>query len=244
MYLTGIYLCEASVYENEMSVITELRVSPDEFELGRLMRLSGQTAVRLERMVPLSRTPVPFFRVRDEDRDTFEATLADQPSVETLTRIERQDGETLYALEWSASEDEFFRAMADTSARLVSAAGTPDGWAFELRFPSHEAMSQFYTCCADADITVTVDRVYHSDLGTGAGSRFGVTDDQRTTLVSAVRGGYYAIPRRLSTQDLADEFDISDQAVTERLRRGIACLVEHTLLREIDGDWPPESIEE
>jgi predicted DNA binding protein len=34
----------------------------------------------------------------------------------------------------------------------------------------------------------------------------------------------------MSTQDLADEFGISDQAVTERFRRGIASLVAHTLL--------------
>jgi hypothetical protein len=33
----------------------------------------------------------------------------------------------------------------------------------------------------------------------------------------------------MSTQDLADEFEISDQAITERLRRGIAGLVAHTL---------------
>lgn len=51
-----------------------------------------------------------------------------------------------------------------------------------------------------------------------------------TALASAVRGGYYDIPRRMSTQDLADEFGISDQAVTERFRRGIASLVAHTLL--------------
>jgi hypothetical protein len=33
----------------------------------------------------------------------------------------------------------------------------------------------------------------------------------------------------MSTQDLADEYDISDRAITERLRRGIASLVTHTL---------------
>jgi hypothetical protein len=51
-----------------------------------------------------------------------------------------------------------------------------------------------------------------------------------TALASAVRGGYYDIRRRISTQDLADESGISDRAVTERPRRGIASLVAHTLL--------------
>ena len=46
----------------------------------------------------------------------------------------------------------------------------------------------------------------------------------------AVEGGYYSIPRRMSAQDLADEFGISDQAVTERLRRAIVTLTENTLI--------------
>ncbi|AUV80740.1 helix-turn-helix domain-containing protein [Salinigranum rubrum] len=219
-----------------MSVITELRVAPDEFELGRLMNLSDHTTVVLERMVPLGQTPVPFFRVRDADRDTFEGTLQRHPSVETLTRLHRQDGETLYALEWIASRDRFFSAMTETGAQLVSATGTPDSWTFELRFPSHEALSRFHEYCEEADIPITVDRIY-SPTTPGMGPWFGLTPEQRTTLVSAVRGGYYDIPRRMSTQDLADEFGISDQAITERLRRGIASLVEHTLL-------PTDTVEE
>jgi predicted DNA binding protein len=59
---------------------------------------------------------------------------------------------------------------------------------------------------------------------------YGVTQLQRDTLMHAVRGGYYSIPRRMSTQDLADEFGISDQAVTERLRRAIVTLTENTLI--------------
>ncbi len=212
-----------------MSVITELRVAPDEFALGRLMNLSDHATVVLERMVPLGRTPVPFFRVRDEDRDTFEETLQRHPSVESLTRLQRQDGETLYTLEWTASRDQFFTAMRETDAQLVSAAGSPDSWTFELRFRSHEALSRFHERCEDADISITVDRIYNPTTP-GTGPWFGLTTEQRTTLVSAVRGGYYDIPRRMSTQDLADEFDISDQAITERLRRGIVSLVEHTLL--------------
>lgn len=216
-----------------MTVITELQVAPDEFELGRMMNLSEHTTVVLERMVPLGRTPVPFFRVRDEDRDTFEQALQQHPSVDRVTQLDRQGDETLYALTWAASRDHFFNAMAATGAQLVSATGTPDSWAFEIRFPSHEALSQFHERCEQASISVTVDRVFN-ETAPGTGPWFGLTPEQRTTLISAVRGGYYAIPRRLSTQDLADEFGISDQAVTERLRRGIASLVEHTLVTADD----------
>lgn len=56
----------------------------------------------------------------------------------------------------------------------------------------------------------------------------------------AVAGGYYAIPRHLSTKDLAKEFDSSDQAVTERLRRAIVTLTEHTLFTPPHADEPEE----
>ncbi len=59
---------------------------------------------------------------------------------------------------------------------------------------------------------------------------YGVTQAQRETLMRAVQGGYYSIPRRMSTQDLADDLGISDQAVTERLRRAIVALTENTLI--------------
>jgi len=54
-----------------------------------------------------------------------------------------------------------------------------------------------------------------------SGPWYGLTPLQRDTLIQAVQGGYYSIPRGVSTQELAETFDISDQAVTERLRRAI-----------------------
>jgi predicted DNA binding protein len=56
-----------------------------------------------------------------------------------------------------------------------------------------------------------------------------VTGPQREALVLAVERGYYDIPRRCSTAELAAVLGVSDQAVSERLRRGIATLVERTL---------------
>jgi predicted DNA binding protein len=40
----------------------------------------------------------------------------------------------------------------------------------------------------------------------------------------------------MSTADLAAEFDVSDQAVTERLRRAIISLVTNTLLLSEETD--------
>lgn len=54
-------------------------------------------------------------------------------------------------------------------------------------------------------------------------------------LIKAVENGYYALPRGTTTNELGESFGISDQAVTERLRRGISNLVTNTLLITADG---------
>ena len=51
-----------------------------------------------------------------------------------------------------------------------------------------------------------------------------------------------SIPRQTSTQDLAEEFGVSDQAVTERLRRAIITLVENTLIATQDEQEEFETI--
>ncbi|WP_380678569.1 helix-turn-helix domain-containing protein [Salinigranum sp. GCM10025319] len=212
-----------------MSVIAELEVDPADFELGRILELRSNASVELETLVPLGESTVPFVRVHDEVRDSFEKSVRDHPSVENLREVDRHAGETLYALRWNDDRDHFFNALKDVEAQMMSALGTAQRWEVELRFSSHEALARFHKACDDAHIDLTVVRIYNPTKP-GTGPWFGLTPEQRETLVRAVEGGYYSIPRRLSTIDLAEEFDISDQAVTERLRRAIITLVEHTVM--------------
>jgi len=212
-----------------MSVIAELQVQAEEFELGRILGSMPQAMIELETMVPLGQRPVPFFVVQGDPRDSFEGSVRRHPSVERVTEVDAHDGQLLYALEWDTSRDHFFDAMEVTAAQLIEGRGSGDSWRFELRFPSHEALSRFGDLCEDARIELTVTRIYNPTKPEG-GPWFGLTGPQRETLVRAVEGGYYAIPRRMSTNDLAEEFGISDQAVTERLRRAITTLTQHTLV--------------
>jgi len=95
--------------------------------------------------------------------------------------------------------------------------------------PSNEALSEFREYCTEADLPIDAKRIYNPTTP-DAGPWYGVTTAQREVLVRAVEAGYYSIPRGISTEELAEEFDVSDQAVTERLRRGIEGLVTNTLL--------------
>mgnify|MGYP000070016664 FL=1 len=52
-----------------------------------------------------------------------------------------------------------------------------------------------------------------------------LTAVQRRTLLRAVEAGYYADPREVTLTDLADEFDVSKSAVSQRLHGAEATIV-------------------
>ncbi len=212
-----------------MAVIAHLRIPAESFELGRILDVEHSGTIELENMVPLGEKAVPFFSVSDDVRESFEDSVENHPSVEGIVEVTRHDSERLYSLDWNVGRDVFFQGVLELHGQLLSATGTACTWEFEIRFRTHEALSEFQDYCANAHITLEVGRIYNP-VRPGTGMWYGVTQPQRETLMRTVQGGYYSIPRRMSTQELADELGISDQAVTERLRRAIVALTDNTLI--------------
>lgn len=211
-----------------MAVIVDLALRAQQFELGRILGMAGDTSVVLETMVPLGERTVPFFRVHKEE-NTFKESVENHPAVTDIEVISTNDGEVLYALDWDIAEDTFFEGLVEAEANLLEARGIGHTWSFELRFQDHAGLSTFQEHCTAHDIPIDVKRLYNPTKP-DAGRWYGLSPEQRTSLTRAVETGYYSIPRGASTNELADEFGITDQAVTERLRRGIRNLVSNTLL--------------
>ncbi len=212
-----------------MSVITEVRIPSDDFELGQILKLDGASAIELETLVPSGEVTVPLFWVYEPVEDEFLDTVERYPTVQSVTEMDVFEDRTLFRLDWNASQDRLFQCILNHQGQILSATGTPEGWDFELRFPHRSAMSLYQTCCEDAHITSELVRVYNP-TDPGAGPWYGLSEPQREALMLAVRMGYYDIPRGCTTEELADELGISDQAVTERLRRAIGAFARHTLL--------------
>lgn len=222
-----------------MAVIAHLRIPADSFELGRILEVEAAGTIELENMVPLGERAVPFFSVSDDVRESFEQNVENHPSVIDIVEVTRHNSERLYSLDWNVGRDVFFQGVVDMNGQLLSATGTTATWEFEIRFPTHDALSDFQEYCSNAHISLEVGRIYNP-VRPGTGMWYGVTEPQRQTLMRAVQGGYYSIPRGMSTQDLADDLGISDQAVTERLRRAIVTLTENTLIAmedELDEEF-------
>lgn len=223
-----------------MSVIAYLRIPADSFELGRIVELVGETNIELNAMVPLGEQAVPLFSVYNDGHQTFQDRVQDHPSVESLQIVSSHEDETVFALDWNVERDLFFQGIMEAGAHLLSAKGSKETWEFELRFPDHEALSEFQEYCQHGHIPLDVGRIYNPTRP-GSGQWYGLSSTQKDTLIRAVEGGYYSIPRQMSTEDLANEFGISDQAVTERLRRAIITLAENTLMATMEAQEEAEA---
>jgi len=68
-------------------------------------------------------------------------------------------------------------------------------------------------------------------------SKLELTDKQREVLDTAREMGYFEVPRDATAAEIAEELDISPQAVSERMRRAISALEKYQELAELIEDW-------
>lgn len=215
-----------------MSVIVKLQVTAEDFEFGRVFSALGtETTVELESLVPVPGDSVPFVWISGRDHDALAGVIGSHPTVRAVERVESLHGRSLYALDWTVEYDHFFRALGHHTVQILGAKRVGSDWRFTLRFLTHRSLSRFQDYCENARITLAVSRVYNLPEAQPE-QPFGLSKPQCEALVLAVSEGYYDIPRGCNTADIAELLSISDQAVTERLRRAIATLARNTVMAE------------
>lgn len=212
-----------------MSVIVEFHVPADQFELGRILGVEGISSIELESLVPLGEATVPLFWIHNTPKDAFVESIRRHPTVSDAAEVDTFEDRTLFTLDWNAEQDHVIQGIRANDGQVLSAVGRAAKWRFEVRFADHEQFSAFTTHCEDAGIALEIVRVYNP-TDSDAGPWYGLTERQREAITLAVEMGYYDIPRRCTTKELAEAMGISDQAVTERLRRAIEGLVSNTLV--------------
>ncbi|MFC5970699.1 helix-turn-helix domain-containing protein [Halomarina salina] len=162
------------------------------------------------------------FWANGSDLDGFERDLRGDDSVFGVVQLD-DDG----------SEDRLYSAQVDATA-TVTAAGeefdatwltvqyADDWWHTESRFPDMDTLDQYRTWLTDRDASVQVDNVYVEEMENEGPD---LTRRQRETVILAYEKGFFEVPRNATLTDLAEEFDVSEQAISQRLRRAYSRLV-------------------
>ncbi|PSQ60291.1 hypothetical protein BRD18_01385 [Halobacteriales archaeon SW_7_71_33] len=212
-----------------MTVFADYRLGAEDLALGRAAP-SGVTA-ELARVFEDPETVVGYVWVCGDDVDRFRSALTDQRPVETARFVETGPDRHLLRYEYRDGSGDLLSAALDHDADVLEAAGDGDRWRTLLEFPDGDRLARFQTSVADGEsVSPELNCAYGvADPRTTDG---GLTERQRETLVAAYRGGYYDIPRRKTLVDLAAELGVSDQAVSERLRRGERKVIHERLFGE------------
>lgn len=211
-----------------MSVVVDVSLPADQFELGHLLEVRSGVSVRLESMIPTSGSEIPYFWVGAEDAEAVEEALRGSPMVADVDVVERTDEEALFRVAWAEGMNGFVEALGDHGAVVLDGEGHGDRWTFQLRFPEYDALSRFYREVVGKGISVDLQSIYEP-TGDASTASFGLTDEQRETLELALARGYFEIPRQVTLVELAEALDISDTAVSQRLRRGLSKILAATV---------------
>jgi predicted DNA binding protein len=206
-----------------MSVTIEAHIDADEFEFGRTIESVDGVRVELETIIPIGEQALPLIEIHDENHGAFVRELRERPAVASVVGVEEHDERGVYAVEWHEDPDTFFKSLRDQDAQILNAIRPNEHWEFEIRFPSREALSAFREQINQAELDFEVARVTQDGRST-VDPKEGLSEPQREALDLAVARGYYSIPRKVTTAELAEELGISDQAVVERLRRATIAL--------------------
>lgn len=209
-----------------MTIFAEFAVPAGEFGPGPILPAGTEVRAELERLVPSGSSVEYVWLVGDERAAAVEA-LPDRPGVTAARVVDELPGRTLVRLSWDG-ENPVLRAVGATGGVLLGAEGDADRWRLRLRFPDREVLGEFYERCAAEGADVSLEQV-NSTGATGREDLFDLSPAQRETVLAAFERGYFEIPRETTLDALADHLGVSDQAVSERLRRGLETLLRATL---------------
>ena len=212
-----------------MGTMTEVTLPADEFALHETFRVVPSLNVEVQRVVAHSSNHLmPFLWVTADDFDTLHESFEADSSIDSLARLSQFDGERLYRMSWVSNVDLVAHALVEQEATILSAAGTDDEWYLRLFFPDRSALKRTNEFADAEGWSMDVDAIY--EICNSNRDRFGLTEPQHDTLVTAYEQGYYDFPHGVTTEELGESFGISAQAAADRLRRGHGNLVEEALV--------------
>lgn len=224
-----------------MSAIVEATVPADQFALGRTFTLEPDAAFRTVGLVAHERGQVmPLLWSEHEETDRLIGVIKRDHSVRTVNRLSDVDGACLLQIDWGSPTRGLVSTLDEANASILNASGYHGSWQLQLFFPDHHRRAAIHEFGADTVGDLSIDRIHCLSESAADGS-LGLTERQHETVVTAYNAGYYDVPRTVSLTELAEEFDVSHQALSERLRRAHGTMVTNELYHRVRQSESPVS---
>ncbi|ADB61031.1 Bacterio-opsin activator HTH domain protein [Haloterrigena turkmenica DSM 5511] len=212
-----------------MAIEASFTVDQPEFPLNAVFEQLPDATVELDRVVPTSDAVIPYFWIYAERITELTLDLTGDEGVDDVTVIDELDEQLFVRIDWNLDHESVLTAIVETDVTLLSGIGTAENWTFELRSSDQQEVSEFQSYCRKNGIPIRLTQL-HALAPLDSDRQYDLTDGQRTALILAYSRGYFDSPRAATQADLAEELEISHQAVSSRLQRGIRRLVASTVV--------------
>ncbi|GAB7094051.1 hypothetical protein JCM30237_12030 [Halolamina litorea] len=214
-----------------MSLIAELRLTDASLVMLPSLRAAPQMTLEREWATAADRAsdPVLFVWASGGDFEAFEAALPDDPTISEHECIEANDHKRLYRVVVARDTGTTNPTPIDrqTGASRLSVKTTVDGAVMKVRLPDREALTEYIALLRENGFTVQLLRAHTAD--DDSGRQYDLSSKQEEALQEALGAGYFEVPRETDLTKLADRLDISEQALSERLRRGVSSVLAATV---------------
>ncbi|ARS91206.1 helix-turn-helix domain-containing protein [Natrarchaeobaculum aegyptiacum] len=179
---------------------------------------------------------VYFFRIEAPEFDTVDAALEADHTVADFSVVLEMASQRTYRIEYSEDAKLITPTITDRGGLTLETTSYLNGWMLQLQLEGHEDLYELDERAREDGVHLEVlELTQNGTLDDQLD--FGLTPSQTETLTAAYRHGYFDEPRESSVEELAELFDLSTTAVSGRLRRGSANLIEEFLLDDdnVDG---------
>lgn len=212
-----------------MAIEASFTVQQADFPLSVVFEQLADVTIELDRIVPTGEAVIPYFWISAEDTGKLTTDLSADIGIDRVKVIDQVEKQMFVRIDWNLAHESILTAIVNTDVTLLSGIGNQEQWTFELRAAEQQALSDFQTYCQDHEIPVELTGI-HAISSLKSDREYDLTDGQRKALMMAYSLGYFDSPRDATQTDLAAELDITRQAVSSRLQRGMRRLVASTLI--------------
>lgn len=221
-----------------MHTVVKFTFPADEVALADTFRQLPDVRVDVEKSVGTCDDPVRLWVEGSDERAVREALDAD-PSVQAFRAVAAEDDRRwLFDVDIGPTVDLLQSVLLAEEGVILDATGHDGRWVITCRYAQQGSLTEVSDLLDERVFEYDLTRVQQVSETASAGAD--LSDDQRAALECACRKGYFEVPREATLADVADELGISHQALSERIRRGLAEYLGSDFPVE-DGERRPEA---
>lgn len=211
-----------------METVVDVTIPADQFVLEETFEQVPDIEFEIVRFaVHSSAATMPFLWGETSQPDRLERALQNDSAAARARHLSRSHGRCLYKIGWTERAACVINDFVESAGSVLDARGASGQWTFQVLFPDRTTASDTFQTWCDDGIDPSLCRI--NNLSCRQDDEMGLSPTQHSTIVEAFQTDYYDVPRGTTLEELAMDFDVSHQALSERLRRGHAHLVERML---------------